>query len=106
QVFGARRARTTRDGTRWRIDLPPAPATVPIAGIIHLAWGPAPDARPVDAARRIELLREAAWLGPRDPIDKHTLLDLAALPTFELVRPRDLGAGAQALSCLRAVVGG
>jgi hypothetical protein len=105
KALGASRARTARDGSRWRLDLPPAPAAVPLAGIVHLGWDRAPDVRPVEVARRIELLRAAAWLGPHDPIAQETLLDFAALPTVELVRPRTLDAAGEALGRLRAVVG-
>ena len=40
-------------------------------------------------AQRIERLRLDAP-GPLVPIDDHVLLDLVALPTLELSRPRDL----------------
>jgi hypothetical protein len=89
-AIGAQDARPCRGGTRRRLALAPAPAAVRLAGIVHLSWGETQELRAVPSQRRIELLREAAWLGPLDPIDKRILLDLAALPTVELVRPRRL----------------
>jgi hypothetical protein len=105
-AIGAQGARPSRGGTRRRLHLAPAPATVRLVGIVHLSWGEDLELRPVESARRIELLREAAWLGPLDPIDKRTLLDLAALPALELVRPRRFDDGRATVATLGRAVGG
>jgi hypothetical protein len=89
-AIGADDAPAGRGGTRRRLRLPPAPATVPLAGIVHLRWGERVEIARLPLADRIEMLRAAAWLGPMDPIGKRALLDMASLPTVELVRPRRL----------------
>jgi hypothetical protein len=104
-VIGARDTRPCRGGTRLRLRLAPALAAVPLVGVVHLTWGQARELRRVEAARRIELLRAASWLGPLDPIDKHTLLHMAALPTHELVRPRRFDARRETVATLRGAVG-
>ncbi len=76
-----------RDG-RHRVTLPPCPAEAPLAGFVHLAWHDAPAAtRALDLAGRLRRLADerrgdARWRGDVE------LLDLAALPAFELRRPR------------------
>ncbi|HKP91622.1 MAG TPA: hypothetical protein VJT75_16770 [Thermoleophilaceae bacterium] len=91
RAIGVTAARPARAGTRDRLDLPPTAAAAPLGGIVHLAWGDGPRAARVAAERRIVLLRDRNWLGELDSIDKRALLDLAALPTVELIRPRALG---------------
>jgi hypothetical protein len=73
---------------RNRIELAPIAAEHPLAGVIHLEWSSADTAiEPLhhrDALNRLlEVRGENGW--PRDP---RALLDLAALPTFSLRRPR------------------
>jgi hypothetical protein len=73
---------------RNRIELAPIAADHPLAGVIHLEWSSADTAiEPLhhrDALNRLlEVRGENGW--PRDP---RALLDLAALPTFSLRRPR------------------
>ena len=76
---------------RWRVPLDPVPAEIPLAGWIVLGWGDRFDVRRVPAAARLPALLENVTIVPAPP-DPSTLLDLAALPMLELVRPRDLGA--------------
>ena len=75
---------------RHRIALPPIAAEHQLAGLIHLEWSPSDttmerlDHR--EAIRRLLIVRsEKAF--PRDP---RCLLDLAALPTMLLKRPRSM----------------
>ena len=78
-----------RGGAKQRIRLPPIVAEVDLAGVIHLAWGPAVElaaVAPSDRVRRLLALHaEDGW-----PRDAALILDVAALPTFELRRPRRL----------------
>jgi hypothetical protein len=78
-----------RDG-RARLRLAPVAARVQLRGVVHLRFGRRCAVTPVPIARRIELLREHALMRTAFPPDPHGLLRMAALPTFELVRPRDL----------------
>ena len=73
-------------GGRLRLSLPPVAAHSPVAGIVLLAWGDEVRLRPVAPGARIGVLaaqRSFPGLGA-DPV---ALLELAALPTAELVRP-------------------
>jgi hypothetical protein len=73
---------------RNRISLPPIAAEHPLAGLIHLEWSSAETTlEPVDAGEAIKRL--LALRGDKGyPRDPRTLLDLAALPTLLLRRPR------------------
>jgi hypothetical protein len=79
-----------RGRSKQRILLPPAPAETELAGVIHLGWGSALELVPLPPSERLARLAtqraQEGW--PRDRVQ---VLDLAALPTFELRRPRDLG---------------
>lgn len=105
-AIGALDARPCRGGLRRRLRLPPALAAAPVAGVIHLTVGHRLRLDRVEAARRIGLLQAATWLGPLDSIDKRTLLDLAGLPTLELVRPSRFGKAGSAVAALSAALGG
>lgn len=71
---------------RWRLQLEPVPAAVPLAGWVSLAWGDRIDVAPVSVADRIGLLvgQRGLRVPARDPA---MLVDLAALPALELRRP-------------------
>jgi hypothetical protein len=72
---------------RWRLRLDPVAGGRPLAGWIFLAWGPELRARRLSAAERLP--RIAAQRGLRvPPADPGVLLELAALPAWELARPR------------------
>ena len=75
-----------RGGQRHRLRLRPAPATVPLAGIVALEWADAPSVARVPLAERIPLLREHAALGALIPLHEERLLDLASLPSLALRR--------------------
>lgn len=74
------------DDPRARLTLPPAAAERPLRGIVHLSWDRHCSFAPLspgDAlARLIAVRARDGW-----PRGAETLLDLAALPTFELRRP-------------------
>jgi hypothetical protein len=71
---------------RWRVQLDPVPPQLRLAGWIFLEWGEL-GITPVIGARRLELLGQHRGLliPPGDP---SLLLDLTALPSFVLSRPR------------------
>lgn len=88
-----------RDGERLRVDLPPAPLAVPVAGSVVLRWGPALAMEPVPAAERIRMLGDERSYY-RLQGDPAAILHLAGKPMFTLVRPREasiLPAATQAL---------
>lgn len=78
------------DDPRNRISLPPIAAEHPLAGLIHLEWSLAETTiEPVDhreAIKRLLILRSDKGY-PRDP---RSVLELAALPTLVLRRPRSM----------------
>ena len=81
---------------RLRLHLPPVPHTVPLRGFVFLRWGERVAVRELALAERIERLMEVTSILRRlnTPV---ALLDLAVLPAYELVRPRDWGALAETL---------
>jgi hypothetical protein len=70
---------------RWRVELAPGPAALPLAGWVALGWGPAA-ATPIPAAERLRLLASQRSLR-LEPSDPGALLRLAALPGWSLTRP-------------------
>jgi hypothetical protein len=76
---------------RWRLRSGEAPASLPLAGIVHLEWGERMLVEPLDAADRLAGLIRNSVIRP-DSGDAAPFLDLAALPTFRFVRPPELGA--------------
>jgi hypothetical protein len=89
---------------RWRLRLAPVAEGRPLAGWIFLAWGPAVAARRLGGAERLQ--RIAAQRGLRlPPANPEVLLELSALPAWELARPQtwsSLPATAEALLELAA----
>ena len=73
---------------RWRLGLRQIPRTLPFRGWIFLAWGDALEVEELGASERLmRLLRQRTLrLVPTDPAAH---LPLAALPAWELRRPRD-----------------
>ena len=78
-----------RGGERRRLELGSVAPRVALRGVIHLAWGDRVAVTRVPVPERIARLREHNSF-PALPPGKRTLLDLGALPTFALRRPRDL----------------
>ena len=94
-----------RGGTRGRLPLPPARASARLAGFVYLAWGDEVALDPLPASERLRRLA-ARRAEDRWPADSSLLLDLAALPAFELRRPKrwdELDASAEALADLVTV---
>ena len=73
---------------RWRLQLSPAPAELPLRGWIVLAWGDgAPSLEAVRGAARLQAIlpHRAVRLLPADP---SALVELSALPCYRLRRSR------------------
>ena len=74
--------------TKVRLRLPAGPATAPLAGVVHLAWGDRVEAVAIDRRERLARLvpHRSTW---REPSAPGAFLDLLAVPAYELRRPRD-----------------
>lgn len=100
-LIGLPPPRAVRGGARWRLVLPPAPASAPLAGFVFLAWDDAAlTFRPLSASERMRRLAPLRrW--PFLPAHPAGLLDLATLPAYELARARDPEPAATADELLR-----
>jgi hypothetical protein len=80
---------SARGSTRYRLPLGPIPGRLPLAGIVQLAWADEVEVVRVPLAERIARLRihNSHTIAPASETG---LLDLAALTTLELRRPRNL----------------
>jgi ABC-type cobalamin/Fe3+-siderophores transport system ATPase subunit len=74
---------------RWRMTLPPAPASAPLGGFVALDWGDATGAREADPSERLRALAANLAVVAGSP-DVETLLDLAARPMVRIERARRL----------------
>jgi hypothetical protein len=94
--FGGRPLGIVGDRPRWRLACPDGPAEAELAGFVRLAWGERLAISPLPARERLDTLfaQHYAMPGPGRP-DHH--LDLAAMPMFELMRPRRLDLVGEAL---------
>jgi hypothetical protein len=72
---------------RWRLVLDPVEPSLPLRGWVFLSWGDEVRLEPLAASERIArlLAHRGVRLPPRSPEE---LLELAALPAWELTRPR------------------
>lgn len=84
---------------RWRHVTPPSRLSTPLAGFVSLCWGERVELLPVPVGRRLQLLSQSSTLG-LPPATPGRLLELAALPAWELRRPRDWAAHDRALTLL------
>jgi hypothetical protein len=80
---------------RHRITVQPVDPEVPLRGWIALSWGDVLEARRLRPSERLGVLMEHLRIRSDGP-SAGSLLDLAALPGFELRRPRTLEAMPQA----------
>jgi hypothetical protein len=84
---------------RWRLPVPQLPGELTLGGWIFLAWGDRVQALPVRGSER--LVRLAASRGARlPPRNPDALLELAALPAWELTRPRRWSSLTEGVACL------
>lgn len=94
-----------RGGTRRRLALPPVRAEVPLAGIVYLEWGG--DSARLTRLRGSDTLGRLSENRRQDGFPRHpeTLLNLAALPSYELRRPRRWDIQDDVVDRLRGVSG-
>jgi hypothetical protein len=90
---------SVREGGRYRLELGPAPAEVTLAGWIFLAWGDELELRRVPPGERLPAIAGQRMVQALAD-EPAALLDLAALPAWELRRPRALGSLPDALALL------
>jgi len=74
---------------RWRMTLPPVPATVPLRGWIVPGWGPDVRIDPVPLPHRLPMLHHNLALTRPAPRHPERMLRMAALPVVRFQRPRD-----------------
>lgn len=80
-----------RDGERHRVLAGVTAPKLKLSGVVVLAWGEGPTLTPLGPTERLERL--ASWrTWHRLRSDPMRLLELAALPAWELHRPRAFGA--------------
>jgi hypothetical protein len=85
------RTRPVREQTRLRITLPPTPTRVPLGGWLFLHWGNTFTMTNISAPRLLtRLAGHRSW--KHLPTDPAAMLAIAALPAWDLTRPRDLSA--------------
>lgn len=72
---------------RWRLPVPPVPAAVPLRGWILPTWADRIALEPVPAAERLRALHSSLALAA-PTIHPGTLMGLASLPFYYLLRPR------------------
>jgi hypothetical protein len=84
---------------RWRLRVGPVPSSLPLAGWIFLAWGVRVEAVAIGPGERLARLHanRGVNLPPRAPA---AILELAALPAWELRRPRLWASLPSAVDCL------
>lgn len=75
---------------RWRLQLTPIAAELPLGGWVTLGWGPEASLRRLRGSNRLVALggHRATSLYPPRP---ETLIELSSLPMIELERPRNWG---------------
>jgi hypothetical protein len=90
---------------RWRLRLGPAPGSASIAGWIFVGWGDRVETRRLRGAEALERL-----LGSRgirvSPTEPERFLQLAALPAWELRRPRSWSSLPESVERLLSTVAG
>ncbi len=92
---------------RYRLATPPAPARVPLAAIVQLAFSADDDCelRPLDAAERLRLLHSLDYGAFTGLFRAEATLDLITLPMWRFSRPRDFARAEASLGHLLQTVG-
>jgi len=92
-----------RRGERIRIQLPPSPPSMPVAGSIMLDWGAEVKVQQVPVRDRLAVLAaQRTYPLPGDPV---ALLELATRPIYAITRPRTLDALAATIAAVRRCFG-
>jgi hypothetical protein len=87
-IDGLEQGTLVRRATRRRVGLAPSPSAAPLAGIVFLCWaGREEIVRVTPGERMLRTARLRRW--PFIAADPQAVLELAALPSIELRRPRD-----------------
>jgi len=98
--------RSVRGGQRQRLAPPAAPGELPLRAWVSLAWGEGPRLRPLSPAERYAALARHLHVQRAGRLaGEESLLDLLALPAFELTRPRGLDSLAGSGSALLELAG-
>ena len=72
---------------RWRLRLAAAGDRRELAGFVFLTWGDDVSVRPLGVAERLERIAPQRGVR-REPLRQDAVLDLAAMPAWEISRPR------------------
>lgn len=75
-----------RDRERWRVELGPIDASLPLAGWVALDWGESVGVSALPRDRLLQMLMEQR--GVNLPVDPVTMLDLLGRPAVCLTRPQ------------------
>ena len=105
EALGVRESTVDVRGDRGRLALGDVDAEVTLTGLIFLEWGPELSVERLVPAERLQRLarHRAGGAAAGRP---EAALALAALPAFELRRPREHGALAGALAAFQRIAGG
>ena len=94
-------AQSVRGGQRARVVPAAVPPELPLRAWVSLGWGDGPRLRPLTPSERYAALGAQLHVHRRGRLPgDEALLDLLALPAFELVRPRSLQSLAESGSML------
>lgn len=88
QLGAGERVGAVGDRERWRLRLAPVEGAGRLRGWVFLAWSDAVDVVAVGAARRLKKMLRHRIVKGLPPPDPAAVLELSALPAFELGRPR------------------
>jgi hypothetical protein len=94
------RARSVRVPPRLRLELPQVPYAYPLRGVVFLGWDERVALTELPAPARLEALLAARTLGIVPPASPELVVSLAALPAYELTRPRDWSSADESLERL------
>jgi hypothetical protein len=100
--FGRERLELARGGSRFRLMLPPAPWSAPLAGVVILEWGPRVAVEAVRPGQRLPLLQPHLACGP-SPEARRAVLGFAGTPVWRLTRPRDFSLLPDALGAVQGL---
>jgi hypothetical protein len=89
---------------RWRLDLPDAPAAVPLAGLIRLDWAEEATLRPLSVAERLTLVLASGAL-PIPVTPSVSAMELASSCVLSWSRPRDWDGSEDAIGVLLDCLG-
>jgi hypothetical protein len=90
---------------RWRYELPPVAARVPLGGWLALRWDSSTALQPLRPDGRIRMLLTGVALRPVPP-PPDVLLELASLPGHTFARPRDRWSITRSAEYLLEALGG